>query len=163
MYCVSNALRTSVVDLLRRQESICGVWLPTKQPRLRAMTLEVLAGCCEWVHGDSILPDIKMARWNRSKNILKIPLFVLRNFQEYITQEKLMSLFYHLQYNQRSLLIILVNFGPFSHLFHITVTNMSETNMYILTWQLLLICAGIFCYTPACLPRTARSGCQANL
>lgn len=35
-------------------------------PRLRAIDLEALLGCSDLSHGEVILPDMTIARWNKS-------------------------------------------------------------------------------------------------
>jgi hypothetical protein len=64
LYCVSKALRISDVDLVLRQVRIERE-VAAKQPRLRAIPRDELAGCGAPDHGEVTLPDMMMALWNR--------------------------------------------------------------------------------------------------
>jgi hypothetical protein len=64
LYCVSKARRISEVDLVRRQVRVERE-VAAKQPRLRAIPRDELAGCGAPDHGEVTLPDMMMALWNR--------------------------------------------------------------------------------------------------
>ena len=63
----SKARRISAVDLVRRQERIAREEV-AKQPRLRAIPRDELAGCCAPDQGEVTLPDMTIALWNRPAN-----------------------------------------------------------------------------------------------
>jgi hypothetical protein len=67
LYCASKARKISAVDLVRRQARIVRE-VVAKQPRLRAIPREELAGCCAPDHGEVTLPDMTIALWNRPAN-----------------------------------------------------------------------------------------------
>lgn len=67
LYCDSKARRISAVDFVRRQDRIAREEV-ARQPRLRAMPRDELAGCCAPDHGEVTLPDMTIALWNRPAN-----------------------------------------------------------------------------------------------
>jgi hypothetical protein len=64
LYCDSKARRISAVVFVRRQDRIAREEV-AKQPRLRAIPRDELAGCWALDHGDVTLPDMMIALWNR--------------------------------------------------------------------------------------------------